>query len=187
MKWELKNNIILIGFMGCGKSTIGKKLAVKEKLVFLDTDEWIERKEKKSISTIFEQNGETYFRDLETGCLKELLEEQGRSPDDDRKKDILLGCVISVGGGLPVREENRKLLQQLGQVIYLKATADTIYERVKEDTKRPLLQTENPKLRIQEMMAAREEKYREAAHNIIEVDGKEIEQIVNEIISNRWE
>lgn len=166
----MKNNIILIGYMGCGKSTIGYKMAEKLAVPFLDTDQWIEEKEKTTISEIFATKGENYFRDLETECLKELLAD-GQFPK-----------IISVGGGLPVREENQKLLKQLGQVIYLKATPDTIYERLKGDTTRPLLQTENPRQRIREMISSREEKYGAAAHKVIYVDGKSVEEIVREIV-----
>ena len=187
----MKNNVILIGYMGCGKSTVGKKLAEMCRFSFLDTDEWIEKKEEITISEIFAAKGEAYFRDLETECLKELLKESDhegsdgtsefrsevQGADENNKK-----LVISVGGGLPVREENRVLLRQLGTVIYLKAEPDTIYERLKGDTTRPLLQTENPLQRIKDMMAVREEKYMTAAHRIILVDGKSIPEIVNEIM-----
>lgn len=165
----MRNNIILIGYMGCGKSTVGRKLAKVSDRVFLDTDAWIEEKEGITISEIFAKKGEPYFRDLETECLKTLMETQQ------------IGNIISVGGGLPVREENQKLLQQLGRVIYLKARPDTIYERIKGDTTRPLLQTENPLQRIKEMMASREEKYQAASHEVINVDGKDISEIIHEI------
>ena len=162
--------------MGCGKSTIGKKIAENCQFSFLDTDARIEKREGITISDIFAAKGEAYFRDLETECLKELLEES--KAECEKKK----GLVISVGGGLPVREENQRLLQQLGTVIYLKAEPDTIYERLKGDTTRPLLQTENPLQRIQEMMSAREDKYQAAAHTVITVDGKSVSEIVSEIM-----
>lgn len=165
----MKNNVILIGYMGCGKSTVGKKLAEKCQLFFLDTDAWIEEKEGITISEIFASKGETYFRDLETECLKELLK-------GNRNNEV-----ISVGGGLPVREENQKLLRQLGMVVYLKAEPETIYERLKGDTTRPLLQTENSLQKIKDMMSAREEKYQAAAHRVIMVDGKNVSEIVSEI------
>ena len=115
----MKSNIILIGYMGCGKSTIGRKMAEVLSVPFLDTDQWIEEREGITISEIFSTKGEAYFRDLETECLKELLRkedfsyageetEKGKEYTEKRRK------VISVGGGLPVREENQKLLKQLG-------------------------------------------------------------------------
>lgn len=186
----MKSNIILIGYMGCGKSTVGRKLAEKLQLSLLDTDVWIEEKEGTTISKIFAEKGENYFRDLETECLRELLKEQDLEIDFMSNADKCAGekClnkygryVISVGGGLPVREENRKLLRQLGRVIYLKARPDTIYERIKGDTTRPLLQTENPLQRIKEMMISREEKYQEASHEVINVDEKNISEIIEAI------
>ena len=168
----MKNNCILIGYMGCGKSTVGKKLSEALSHSFVDTDVLIEEEQRRTISEIFQADGEPFFRDLETETLRKLLETEGE-------------YVISVGGGLPLREENRKLLQKLGQVIYLKAASDTIYNRLKGDVTRPLLQTENPKARIIEMLNEREEKYMAAAHNIVIVDEKEISEIVDEIIEIR--
>lgn len=187
----MKNNIILIGYMGCGKSTIGKQVAGKLKASFLDTDAWIEEKEGRTISEIFAIKGETYFRDKETECLKNLLKEKGAEVRKDdleelsKKEQEQIFCVISVGGGLPVREENQKLLKQLGHVIYLKAKPDTIYERIKGDNTRPLLQTENPLQKIQDMMLFREEKYQAAAHEVLSVDGKSIGKIVDEIMKEK--
>jgi shikimate kinase len=114
VRWELKNNIILIGFMGCGKSTVGKRLAKDYGIEFLDTDAWIEEREQVAISEIFANKGEPYFRQLETNCLEVLLEE---SAIDGSKSSVRK--VVSVGGGLPMKEENRQLLKKLGTVIYL--------------------------------------------------------------------
>ena len=186
----MKNNIILIGYMGCGKSTVGRKLAENRKWSFIDTDAWIEEREGITISEIFASKGEPYFRELETECLKVLMEEKGsgsryRNEDCEGSGNRSLteknGSVISVGGGLPLREENRMLLQQLGQVIYLKAKPDTVYGRIKGDTTRPLLQTENPLQKIKEMIDTREGKYQAAAHKVICVDEKSVLQIVDEI------
>ena len=186
----MKNNIILIGYMGCGKSTIGCELAKKMGMKFLDTDEWIEEKVGNTISEIFALRGEAYFRDLETECLKEFLRGKKRFEDFTSKTEMYVDevcrkeqeLVISVGGGLPVREENQSLLRQLGHVIYLKAEPETVYERIKGDTARPLLQTENPRQRIKDMMAVREEKYQAAAQTIIIVDGKDVSEILEEVM-----
>lgn len=156
------------------------------KCTFLDTDAWIEEKEGTSIKEIFASKGEDYFRDLETACVKELIQEKmvekkSEENETDGKTFKKKGLVISVGGGLPVREENQKLLKELGYVIYLKANPETIYERVKSDTTRPLLQTENPQQKIKDMMAFREEKYLAAAHRVIRVDGKSVLEIIEEI------
>ena len=186
----MRNNVILIGYMGCGKSTIGRSISQKFQWTFLDTDEWIEGKEGITIKEIFASKGEAYFRDLETLCLKELLREFGEeAKEQENKIDGELkkneGMVISVGGGLPVREENQRLLRELGTVIYLNANPDTIYERVKADTTRPLLQTENPRQKIKDMLAIREEKYQSAADFVIKVDGKSVSQVVEEIENRR--
>ena len=173
MKWELKNNLILIGYMGCGKSSVGKKIAEAAGLNFLDTDALIEEKEGCSISQIFATRGEAYFRVLETQCIQELLEEKQKGNGSLQ--------LISVGGGLPVREENRTLLKQLGVVIYLKATEETIYQRLKGDTTRPLLQGENQIQKIKDMMAQRESKYMDAANYVVAVDEKTIDEVVEEI------
>lgn len=165
----MRNNIILIGFMGCGKSTIGRLLSEKTGYEFMDTDLEIEQREGRTISSIFEKEGEEYFRNLETQVVEELLTKEK-------------GMIVSVGGGLPVRSKNREILLQLGTVIYLKTKPETIYERVKEDTGRPLLQTEDPKKRIKEMMQDREEKYREASHYNLWTDEKNPEEIMEEIL-----
>ena len=162
------NNIILIGFMGSGKTTIGMKLAQKYQWTFLDTDQLVEKKENMKISTIFQNHGEAYFRDLETVCLKEL--------DNGVEKQI-----ISVGGGLPLRSENRELLKKIGKVIYLKAKAETIYSRLKYNTDRPLLQGENPEEKIRTMLLDREKFYLEAADIIVEVDNQSYEEVVNAV------
>lgn len=171
----MKNNLILVGYMGCGKSSVGRQLARQLRVPFLDTDQWIEDREKRSITEIFAVQGEAIFRDLETAALKELLQETKSQKRENA------GKVISVGGGMVLRDQNRSLLRQLGTVVYLKASEETIYQRLKGDKKRPLLQTENPKKRIQEMMEEREEKYQEAAHRVVLVDHKTIPEIVKEI------
>lgn len=164
----MKNNIIFIGFMGCGKTSIAIRLSYNRKLTMTDTDKQIEREQQKSISEIFKESGETAFRDMETACLKKLLTESGRS-------------IISTGGGLPLREENRALLHKLGTVIYLRAEPETIYGRLKEDTTRPLLQGENPMQKIKALMAERAGVYEEAADIIIDVDGKDYTEIIAEV------
>lgn len=162
------NNIILIGFMGCGKTSIGSKLSFRLHRNFIDTDKQIEKKHGKVISDIFREEGEAFFRQLETECLKELL----------GQKD---NCIIAVGGGLPLQKENRELLRQLGYLIYLQVTPDTIYKRLRSDTTRPLLQGDNPRGRIEELLNQRSSVYAETADMIMDTDGKELEQIMDEI------
>lgn len=171
MEQQKKKNLILIGFMGCGKTSVGIKLSYRLQQTFLDTDKQIERKTGKSISEIFAGQGEAAFRQMETEYLRELLTK------NDTEKQI-----FSVGGGTPVREENGELLKRLGTVVYLKAAPAVIYDRLKGDTTRPLLQTENPKARIEELMAAREEAYLSAADMVLTVDDKSPEEIVEELV-----
>ena len=161
-------NVILIGFMGSGKTTVGLKLSYYLRRPVIDTDKEIEREEKRTVSEIFAADGEEYFRDKETECLRKLLKETG-----DR--------IISVGGGLPLREQNRELLHRLGKVFYLRAGAETIYERLKYDTTRPLLQGDDPKGRIRTLLDARDAAYRAAADVIVDVDNKEFDRIIDEI------
>lgn len=164
-------NVILIGFMGCGKTSVGVKLSYRLRKAVIDTDKEIEKEEKRSISDIFDTDGEAYFRDKETECLKRLIGTAGNQ-------------IISVGGGLPMREVNRNLLHQLGIVIYLRAKAETIYERLKYDTTRPLLQGDNPQEKIRMMISQREQNYAKAADVVVDVDGKDFEQIIGEIESH---
>lgn len=151
-------NIILVGYMGCGKSTVGKNLAKVCNYTFLDTDEYIEEKQKMKISEIFETQGEPSFRDMETDCINEMIATKAT------------GLVISTGGGMAVREENRRLLKQLGTVVFLRVKPETVYERIKGDTTRPLLQCEDPLSKIKTMIAERTPFYEDAADIVIDVD-----------------
>jgi shikimate kinase len=164
----MMKHIILIGFMGCGKSSIGYRLSYKLRKCLIDTDRLIEQREGMSIAEIFDQKGEAYFRQKETDCLKSLANELGSR-------------VVSVGGGTPIREENQDILKSSGTVVYLKASPETIYSRVKHDTRRPLLQCEDPKSRIEALLKERGPIYESVADIIIEVDGKHIKQVVQEV------
>lgn len=161
-------NVILIGFMGCGKSTVGLRLSYRLRRTIIDTDKEIEREEQRTISEIFATDGEAYFRDRETACLRKLTGSANNQ-------------IISVGGGLPMREENRALLHDLGQVFYLCAEGETIYERVKDDTTRPLLQVDDPLKKIKTLLEERDPYYTAAADVVVTVDGKSFSQILDEI------
>lgn len=167
-------NVILIGFMGCGKSTVGIKLSYRLRRSVLDTDKMIEKEEGRTISEIFAEEGEAYFRELETACLRKMTE-------------TVNNRIISAGGGLPMREENHALLKELGTVVYLRAGAETIYERIKHDTSRPLLQGDNPQEKIRTLMAKRAAVYEKAADIIIDVDNKDFDTILNEIAASLGE
>ncbi|MCR4808089.1 MAG: shikimate kinase [Lachnospiraceae bacterium] len=162
-------NICLIGYMGSGKSSAGRLAAEILGYDFDDTDDIIVRREGRPITEIFEKNGEAYFRGLETGTLKELCESGSEN------------VLLSTGGGLPVKVENRALLKRFGKVIYLRADAGTLYERVKEDKGRPLLNTDDKLKKIREMLDFRGPIYEEAADHIIDTDDLDAGAVAKEI------
>lgn len=162
-------SVVLIGFMGSGKSTLGVRLSYRLQYALEDTDKLIECRVGKTIGEIFDQEGEEAFRQMETEQLKKLAENKGQR-------------VYSVGGGTPVREVNRPLLKQLGTVVYLRVRPETVYERLKGDTTRPLLQGEDPLGRIRSLMAEREAAYTEAADVILDVDELTADQVVEQIV-----
>lgn len=149
-------NIVLIGFMGCGKTTVGRELNKRLGYPLIDMDQIIEERAGKSITRIFAEEGEPAFRDMETDLLRELSQ-----PDNPRR-------IISTGGGIVGRQENRELLHMLGYVVWLNAPRETIIARTLKHKTRPLLNTENPEDRITRMMAERHPLYAESAH--LEVD-----------------
>lgn len=163
-----QKNIILTGFMGSGKTSVGLKLSYRLRIPVEDTDKLIERKEGRTVGEIFAAEGEAYFREQETGLLRELLNRKGR-------------CIFSVGGGTPVRPENRALLRQLGKVIYLRTRPETVYERLKGDTTRPLLQCGDPLERIRSLMEERREAYESGADLILDTDEADMEAILDRI------
>lgn len=160
------DNIILTGFMGSGKSTVAIRLSYKMKMVLEDTDRRIEKEQEQSIGEIFTRQGEEAFRNMETDCLKSMLEE----PE---------GRILSVGGGIPVREENRRILKQLGMVVYLRIRPDTVYERLKDDTTRPLLQGRGQRERIALLMEERSPHYESLADFIVDVDEQQMEEVLH--------
>ncbi len=164
-----RNNIILTGFMGCGKTTVGKYISDKYGYTFVDTDELIEKRAGMSISSIFETHGEDYFRQLENDILTELT-------------DKLSNAVISTGGGLPLRDDNKELLCRLGRVIYLDVEAAEVIKRLSGDTTRPLLKGENPDKKIMELINYRKPIYESVADISIQVSGVSVVDIAREIV-----
>ena len=160
-------NIVLIGFMGSGKSTIAKVLAKELDMKVVDMDYEIEREEGRSISDIFAEEGETYFRDLETDYLERV---QGKN-----------NKILSTGGGVILRDENVKLLKHIGTVVFLQADVEHIYNNVKGNTDRPLLQVEDVKSEIRNRLEAREPYYLKAADVIIQTSRKSVRDIAGEI------
>lgn len=165
-----KKSIVLTGFMGSGKSTTGLGLSYRIQCPLIDTDKMIEKRERMSIRKMFAARGEDYFRERETELLRELQNERGER-------------IFSVGGGTPLREENVRLLRELGTVVYLKVSAGTVCERLKGDTARPLLQGENPEEKIRALLQEREARYMEAADIVIGTDGKKTVQVIEEIVA----
>lgn len=164
-----KRNLVLIGFMGSGKTSVGLRMSYRLRRPVEDTDKLIERREGCSVSDIFREKGEAYFRQLETELLRELGESKA-------------GKIYSVGGGTPVRPENRELLKKLGMVVYLRVRPETVYERLRGDKTRPLLQCEDPLGKIKALMQDRKAAYEETADMILDVDAMTLEQIQSSII-----
>ncbi len=166
-------NIFLIGFMGTGKSIVGTYLQRTYAMQLLEMDYLIEQEQHMCISDIFEQYGETYFRDLETTLLKRI-----------QKKD---NQVVSCGGGVPMRDENVKEMKKNGTVVLLTATPETILKRVQDDENRPLLKGRKTVEGIAELMEKRHARYVAAADFVVETDGKEPSQIAEDIIRKMGE
>ena len=165
-------NIILIGFMGCGKSTLGGELHRSLGYPFFDTDEEIEKQEGTKISQIFKEHGEDYFRQLETQYLKTLIEQEPHH------------SIISTGGGIITRPENIPLLRKLGFVVWLSCTPKDIYDRTSRNNNRPLLQCENPNELIIKMLGERSPQYKDCAHLKINSSSLDINEITCGILES---
>ncbi|MDD1605833.1 MAG: shikimate kinase AroK [Methylococcaceae bacterium] len=161
-------NIYLVGLMGAGKTTIGRQLARTLKLPFYDSDKAIEESTGVDIPTIFEFEGEEGFRDREQKMLQQLT-----------KMD---GIVLATGGGAVLREENRQLLKENGFIVYLQCSVDRILERTRRDTQRPLLNTDNPRERIETLFAQREPLYLSCADYKIDTGVLQSKVVVNHIL-----
>jgi len=160
-------NIILAGFMGSGKTTVGKILAQRLGWKFLDTDRLIEERSGAPVAEIFKQYGEAAFRDMETSLARELA--------------LFENCVIATGGGFMVRPENRDSAAKGGEIILLVASPMEIWHRVGQSRHRPLLQVEDPLARIQELLRARQPAYDAIAWQI-QTDGRPATAIAEEIV-----
>jgi 3-dehydroquinate dehydratase-2 len=163
----LKKNIVLIGFMGCGKTTFGRKLAKRYKCEFIDTDKFIEAEQGMSVQDIFEKKGEPYFRELEKELCKKISDN--------------IGCVIATGGGIIKNDENMDCLGKNGVIVYLKASPEHIFRNIGHDSSRPLLQGKNKMKKIRQLMAERIPTYEKNADITINTAGQTVNRITNRI------
>lgn len=160
-------NIYLVGFMGTGKTLVGKELAKKKKLHFLDLDDLIELKEKRSIADIFSYKGEPYFRRLETEVLKEVACEKG--------------FVVATGGGIVINSENIKVMKESGAVICLTAKPQVILKRTSGYAHRPLLNVKDPKKQVEHLLKLRAPYYAQA-DKAIDTSRLSVKEVVAKII-----
>lgn len=160
--------ISLIGLPGTGKSTIGRHLARRLGVAFVDSDATIERRLNESIRSFFEREGEPAFRDIEQQVIAELCRER-------------LG-VIATGGGVVLREPNRDTLHSATTVVYLRSTPEELFRRLRHDTQRPLLQVADPLSRLRQLYAERDPLYLKTAHFIIETGRPSVPMLVNMIL-----
>jgi len=162
-------SIIFVGLPGSGKTTIGRQLARRLGLSFVDSDHVIESRLGCSIREFFAREGEASFRDVEQAVLDDLTSTH-------------VG-VIATGGGSVLREVNRRLMRERGQVVYLRSAPEDVYRRVRHDTARPLLQGEDPMGRLRALSQARDPLYREAAHLVIDTGRPSVSSVVNTIVT----
>lgn len=160
-------NVALVGFMGVGKSTVGNFLADLLGFELVDTDKLIEAREARRISEIFAQQGESHFRQLERALVRELAGAHGK--------------VISTGGGTIMNPDNLESLREHALIACLWASPETIYERVRNQTHRPLLQSPDPLARIRQLMAERAPTYRSAADIMVGVDFRHAPEVARHI------
>lgn len=164
----MKQHIYLIGFMGTGKTTISHKLQEMTGAKEVDMDAWIVKKNDMSINDMFDKFGETYFRDRETDAVREIA---GTAP-----------AIVSCGGGAVLRQENTQMMKNSGRIVLLTATPETVYERVKNSTDRPLLNGHMNVEYIASLMEKRRELYAGACDISVATDGKTPSQIAEEIL-----
>jgi len=164
---KMAGNIFLVGLMGAGKTTVGKSLAKSLGKTFYDSDHEVERRTGVNIPLIFELEGEEGFRRREAHAIAELA--------------AMRGIVVATGGGAVLLAENRQVLASHGVVVYLRAGVDELFHRTRGDRNRPLLQTGNPRERLQALYTQRDPLYREVADLVVDTGGQPVSTIVAEI------
>ncbi|HEY6840322.1 MAG TPA: shikimate kinase [Chthoniobacterales bacterium] len=171
---ESVRNLVLVGFMGSGKSSVGREIARRWGFRFIDTDTTIRHKYRKSIPDIFATFGEPFFRDEENKTLQELQASQE--------------AVIATGGGIILQPRNHPLLRTLGVVVWLTASEETIWERVSRNQNRPLLRTNDPRTTIRNLMSTRYPLYGAVADITVETTGLTHQEVADQAVAalNGW-
>ncbi len=165
---EAHANVFFVGLMGAGKTTVGRAVARRLGRPFFDSDHEIEARTGTRVPVIFDIEGEAGFREREAQVIADLSQQQG--------------IVLATGGGAILREDNRALLHQRGLVIYLRANPHDLWLRTRRDRNRPLLQTEDPKARLEALFEIRDPLYRECAHFIVETGRPSVNGLVNMVL-----
>lgn len=168
LQFLMHENIFLVGLMGSGKTTVGKILAKQLGMRFVDSDHEIESRTGASISWIFEIEGEDSFRKREADAIRDLTAQKG--------------IVLATGGGAVINPENRRYFKERGTVIYLRATVNNVLQRTMHDKNRPLLQTEDPRKKIEELSRQREPFYSEVADIVIDTGRQNVHAMVQLIL-----
>ncbi len=161
------DGVVLVGFMGSGKSSVGRELAWRIGAEFVDVDDWIEKTAGRPIRDLFDQEGEPAFREREKAALKEILSVKGR--------------VVATGGGAFLDDANRMLLKSYGPVVYLEVAAETVLRRLAKDTRRPLLRGDDRENVVRGLLGRRIPGYRQADH-AVSTDGRSVEEIAERIL-----
>jgi len=163
------SNIFLVGMMGAGKTTVGRALATRMKREFVDTDRLLVDRTGVPVATVFEIEGEEGFRKRESAILREVCEHDER--------------VVATGGGIVLAEENLAVMREAGTVVYLRARIESLWERTRHDSSRPLLATANPRERLAELLKQREPLYRAAAHIVVDSGPQSAATLVNRVLA----
>jgi shikimate kinase len=177
LQWERVKgaNLYLVGMMGAGKTTVGRALARRLKLRFVDSDHEIEARCGVKIPVVFEIEGEEGFRAREAQAIAELTARDG--------------IVLATGGGAVLSAENRRLLAEHGTVVYLRATPEHLYERVRQDRNRPLLATGDPLVRLRELYQVRDPLYRAVADVVVDTGRQSVQTLTRTLLEKlgaRW-
>ena len=163
----IPGNIFLVGLMGAGKTSVGRLLAKRCNKTFYDCDQEIERRTGVKIPVIFDIEGEAGFRAREATVLRELA--------------VLHDIVLATGGGAVVREENRHVLKQNGAVVYLRASLDDLWQRTRHDRNRPLLQTADPRTKLEQLFAQRDPLYHDVATLVVDTGNQSLRSLAHKL------